>query len=108
MQTNYDCPFITSDNPGFTVKNGKEFYNTEFGFFQEFGFPISPRSLLLIKLEEKDEINMIVKKIVYQKVSPNNVNYYNLGTSFLANKQIFAQFKDQLEIIRQLLIKNVT
>ena len=104
--TDYRCPFVTSDNPGFTIKNECEFYNLELGFVQQFAFPLSPKSLFLLDARIADNNLTLERNIHYQKVTPIQVNFYNMGTAFTANERIFSQLKDQLDIAKNLLIKN--
>jgi len=106
LRTSFDAPFITSDNPGFTIQDGTKFFNLNLGFVQEFVFPLSPTSLLLIDFRIKDPVDTIYKRISYNTILPNQVNYYNLGTCFLCKKRIISYNSDQLEIAKNILLVN--
>jgi len=103
MQTDYDVPFITSDNPGFTLKNQVEVYNLELNFIDQFCFQISPRSLLIINLKKPEFDNLIVKRVEYKKASPEAVFQYNMATFHNANNKVFSNSNIYLNSLRHII-----
>jgi len=97
LYTDYDNPFITSDNPGYAIDNKNEIQNTNFASAFHFIFPISPKSLLCLKKSQKKSFE-IFKEILYHKVNPSNVISFNNSILLYSNQIIISQLKEQLEI----------
>ncbi len=104
--TEYSCPFITSDNPGYTIRDGKTFYNTNFSYAQQIVFPLSPRSIFMIDARIPDNENLIFKRIRFRKLIPSEVGFYNLGTVLGCNSKILGLTEESLEVARNLAISN--
>lgn len=99
--TDYENPFITSDNPGFTFNKNDKLYNTHFSIIDAFVFPISPKSLLCLrKVIRRKDLN-IFKEIKYQKVQLINVLNFNKATALSANELIISNLKDPLLITKK-------
>lgn len=93
--TDYSNPFITSDNPGFTLDAKNRILNTNFNKALFFVFPISPKSLLILKKAENVSLE-IFKQINYLKAKPYEVLNFNCATLKSSNKLIISQLEEQL------------
>ncbi|MCB9282658.1 MAG: DUF4238 domain-containing protein [Lewinellaceae bacterium] len=98
FQTDYQNPFITSDNPGYTLKNFREVYNMNFDYIDGFAFPLSPKSLLYFS--KSDSLNRfdLFKTINYKKATNRIVLLFNNGTIINSSKFIFSNTEEQLVI----------
>lgn len=97
-QTDYNNPFITSDNPGYTLRNFREVLNLNFNYSDGFAFPISPRSLLYFSKYIPSNQSGLYKTIAYTKATTDLVLLFNNGTVMNSSKFIFSNMKEQLVI----------
>ena len=100
MTTNYENPFITSDNPGFNLDKKDQIYNTDFDSAHSMVFPISPKSLLVLNKAQRSDLN-IYKNIYYKKMSLKSILKINKATSKNAYKLIISNSKEQLHITKK-------
>ncbi len=100
--TNYECPFITSDNPGFTMNYRDKIFNTNFDNIQAFVFPISPKSVLFLIKSHKKCCD-IFKKFFYNNIDLITVKKINKAIADMANEIIIGHSKEQLELIGKLI-----
>lgn len=98
FQTDYQNPFITSDNPGYTLRNLREIFNMNFGYIDGFAFPISPKSLLYFSKGNSLNQLELYKKITYTRATKDIVLLFNNGTIINSFKYIFSNMKEQLII----------
>ena len=97
-QTEYQNPFITSDNPVYTLRNFREVFNMNFNFVDGFAFPISPKSLLYFSKANSSNRFDLYKTITYSKATKDIVLLFNNGTIINSSKFIFSNMKEQLVI----------
>lgn len=95
--TSYENPFITSDNPGFTLNSKNEIFNTEFDFIDAFVFPISPKSILILRKSDKKSLE-IYQNIQYKKTNIKTLLSLNQATVSSSKEIIIGQSKEQLLI----------
>lgn len=100
FQTIPTNPFITSDNPGFTIKDDKYIFNTDLNYVDSFVFPISPISLLYLSKEDSTDKKLLFRKINYKKASNEIVLYFNSGTYMSSRKMIISGNENQLTITK--------
>jgi hypothetical protein len=96
--TSNQLPFITSDNPGFTMKNGSEIHNTNLAVVDSLIFPISPRSTLQLKRNKVRPDLLLYQNIVRKKLSPGEVSLINAGVFHNCNEIIIGNIEEQLII----------
>lgn len=96
-RTDYQNPFITSDNPGYTLNGFSNCYNCHFDNIDSFVFPLSPTRLITIKKTISNRESILYKKIHY--VNSNMVLIYNQLTIKTANRFILGGNEDQLNIM---------
>ncbi|OEY72191.1 DUF4238 domain-containing protein [Salegentibacter salarius] len=101
MKTNYENPFITSDNPGFNLNEKDQIFNTDFDSANSLVFPISPKSILILKRSEKNDLG-IFKNVSYKKMKINSVLSVNKATLKNANDIIIGNSKEQLLITKKI------
>lgn len=97
-RTSYELPFITSDNPGFSRKNGIEFYNTSFASVDELFFPISPKTALVLRRDKLVGNLLLYQNIKVNKATLDMVSIYNAGTFHNCNNIILGNTEEQLII----------
>jgi hypothetical protein len=99
MVTNPDQPFITSDNPGFTIDAQNQPHNLNFNEAMIFGFPLSPlHCLLLIRNMEGQSTNKAYIDVDY--ISPDDPMYVraiNRATFRTSYKFIYSNLESVLE-----------
>ncbi|MFO7720322.1 MAG: DUF4238 domain-containing protein [Gillisia sp.] len=100
LNTDYENPFITSDNPGFNLNENNHIFNADFDFVNALVFPISPKSILVLKRSENQDLE-IFKKIQYRRMNIQGVLSINKATSQNANKIIISNSKEQLIITKE-------
>lgn len=98
--TDYENPFITSDNPGFNINEKNQIFNTDFDFANALIFPISPKSILVLKKSNKKDYE-IFKKIIYKRINLQGVLNINKGTFQNSNEIIISNSKEQLLITKK-------
>lgn len=97
--TDNDIPFITSDNPGFTIDQTENIYNTNFAHINCFAFPISPRSMILLNRNDKKKDLFIFKEYKRKKATTEFVILLNRGTLFNSNDLIISNLREDLIIV---------
>lgn len=105
FQTEYNKPFITSDNPGYTVDSSDKTFNTNFGKAQIFAFPISPKSMFVLKKRSNQKDLDIYKRYKKRKAKNDLVLKFNLGTMRMANEMILSNLKEEPQILKTLIYK---
>ena len=100
FQTSLDNPFITSDNPGFTMKDFKEVHNTNLNYVDSYNFPLSPKSILCLTKYGYRNDELLNRKITYKTADKDLVLFFNSGTYFNASKIILSSSEDQLNITK--------
>lgn len=100
MNTTYENPFITSDNPGFNLNEKDQIFNTDFESANSLVFPISPKSILVLRRSEKKDLG-IFKNIYYKKMKISSVLSVNKATLKNANDIIISNSKEQLLITKK-------
>lgn len=97
FKTTPDYPFITSDNPGWTLTNEERHANVSFGNWAIFSFPLSPEMLLVILNKEHDfDAHGITKNIHFINVSKEIVDYENFATVVNSIEMIISNNMDTL------------
>ncbi|HZV69311.1 MAG TPA: DUF4238 domain-containing protein [Saprospiraceae bacterium] len=98
-QTSLGNPFITSDNPGFTIHPGNIVGNLNFGSAIAFVFPITPTRLIYIDMEKASTMLNGTKTIEYREANNELINLANLATKNNSANYLFSNSKDMLENI---------
>lgn len=88
-------PFISSDNPGFTVHHGSRISDMHFGSADYFFFPISTSSTLIIDVKQKDSHKMD-SRLEHQMVDSKRVNQINEATIENCIELIFSNKREVL------------
>ncbi len=101
LRTTVDCPFITSDNPGFTVDLNNNVYNLDLYHVTQFFFPLSPFTMLHIDLTLKEDDSMIKRHFTIRNVSSKEVLWLNTCTIQNCNEMIVSNSEDNLNILKQ-------
>ena len=89
--------FLTSDNPGFTVKDGVKVYNTSYKDFDSVGFPLNSKQLLILNIRRQTNPLIIKRRVHYVKCDSRDMELLNQGTTFNSIKHIFCQDSSYLE-----------
>lgn len=105
-QTDYQNPFITSDNPGYTLRNFQEVFNMNFNYVDGFAFPISPKSLLYFSKGNSSNRFDLYKTITYSKATKDIVLLFNNGTIINSTKFIFSNMEYPLVITAEFIKQN--
>lgn len=105
LRTDVSCPFITSDNPGFTLDAAENVYNTNFIFARYFFFPVSPLTMICIDFNEKYSDQLIQRSFPVIRIGPEVVLQLNVGTMRNCNEKVLSNSEDQLNILRNLNIE---
>ncbi|ACU61674.1 DUF4238 domain-containing protein [Chitinophaga pinensis] len=92
--------FITSDNPGFTIYDGKVVSLGGFEGDYEFHFPISPEACLYLNSKHVEDNRLIEKTIYHEWIDQSVVHTLNLSTHAISMKAIFARDRSILEIYK--------
>jgi len=100
INTDYENPFVTSDNPGFTLNEKNQIFNTDFDFVDSFIFPISPKSILALKKSEKKDLE-IFKIFYYKKINIQGVLSINKATLQNSKEIIISNSEEQLLITKK-------
>lgn len=104
-KTPYNQPFITSDNPGFTRDINNKIHNTNFSKINYFCFPISPKSMIILKRNNlKDDLN-IFKEYKIIKTNQKLLINLNKATMINSNQFVFSHLKEEPLIIKKLFQK---
>lgn len=94
-------PFLTSDNPGYTVHPGGLIGNLHFGSAMALAFPISKTRMFFITYNNRDGNELIIKKINYKNTSDESLKEFNSATIINATEKIFSNSSEYLdELIR--------
>lgn len=99
--TSPDYPFITSDNPGFSVDQNEAVHNMNYYNAIAMGFPISPTRLLVIRPDELDPYTPIIKEVKYINANKEFVHLSNQATINTSIESIYSGNKDILLSINQ-------
>lgn len=102
FQTTIDYPFITSDNPGCTVTPNEKIVNTGFSDWSVFSFPINPQLLFLVINGQRDEHDVIMKKIHYRHANRQFVDMANKAVVSNCNETLLSHSKEVLNKISNL------
>jgi hypothetical protein len=100
FQTTAMNPFITSDNPGFTIKDSNKVFNTNLKFVDSFVFPISPRSILFLSKNNNIDKRLLYREIDYKQANKDLVLFFNSGTYMTSMKIIISGSNNQLTITK--------
>jgi hypothetical protein len=103
--TSESTPFITSDNPGFTIHEDGKTENMFFGSAKIFVFPLSKTRLLVVYSEDKDENRMIFKKLYYEEVSNDMLKLVYESTIENCTEKVFSNSKQTLDKILKEILK---
>ncbi len=95
--TDESNPFLTSDNPGFTVHEGDAVGNLFLGSAKAFAFPISKTRLFVIMPDDRDGNELITKRIKYIETPEDFLKLSNKATIINSEERIFSNSKDLLE-----------
>lgn len=90
--------FITSDNPGFTIYDGKVISLGGFEGDYEFYFPLSPEACLYMNSKHLENTQLIEKTIYHEWVDQSLVHTLNMATHAVSIRAIFARDRSVLEI----------
>ena len=96
--TSNQVPFITSDNPGFTIKNGTEIHNTNLAIVDSLVFPISPTCALQLKRNSIKQDLLLYRKTKTVIASQDDVSVINAGSFHNCNETILSNLEEQLTI----------
>jgi len=102
LYTEYNNPFITSDNPGFTIQPDNKILNMEFGKVNRFIFPISPKCSLALFKNDKKTLN-IYKELQFKKATLRMIQDINKGTLINSHELIIGSLKEQLLITQKIM-----
>lgn len=102
FQTTPDYPFITSDNPGFTVTPDEKIVNTGFSDWSVFSFPINPQLLFIVMNGQRDEHDVIMKTIHYRYANRQFVDLANKAAVSNCNETVLSHNKEVLNKISNL------
>ena len=98
LHSRHNWPFISCDNPGFTVHHGHKISDMHFGSAEYFFFPISTTSTLMVNLKERDS-NKMDSSLEHQIIDSKKVNQINTATIencmeliFSNNREVLSQF----------------
>lgn len=97
LYTEYNNPFITSDNPGYTIQPDNKILNMEFGKVDRFIFPVSPKSSLVLFKNNRKTLD-IYKELKFKKATLRMVLDINRGTLINSNQILIGNLKEQLLI----------
>ena len=100
FETTPQCPFITSDNPGFCIDNNEQVHNLNFADTAGFIFPLTPRHILLITAHFTDQVGSI-KHIHYRSAKPDLVEIINRGTFLVSYKKAVSNDANALRYVWQ-------
>jgi len=90
-----DIPFISSDNPGFSLHPGGLVEHLYFGTAVSFSFPLTKNRFLHFDLSLKND----GKKLQYKNVSASIIDQFNRRTIEMSEKRIFSDSKKYLEYV---------
>lgn len=90
-------PFLTSDNPGYSVHEGDKIGNLFLGSAKSFAFPISKTRLFVITPDDRDGNELIIKKIKYIEMPEEFIRLSNKATIINAEERIFSNSKKYLD-----------
>lgn len=97
FSTDDSKPFLTSDNPGFTVHEGDIIGNLFLGSAKAFAFPISKTKLLVITPDDIDGNELLIKRIKYIETPEKFLRLSNKATIINTEERIFSNSKEYLE-----------
>ncbi len=94
-----DFPFITSDNPGFTVDNNNETHNLNFNEAQVFCFPLSPLHCLCLSKKQNEVHETSLHKVINNGniEDPMLIRAINRSTYLTSHNFIYGNEKNALE-----------
>ena len=101
--TTVAMPFVTSDNPGFTLAKENQVFNLEIGHTHTMVFPISCLSALVINFKVDPEYSnrLIYKNIHRKNAEPSAVDIINQGTACSCMEYIYGLTPDSLIIAHE-------
>lgn len=99
--TTPNFPFITNDNPGFTMHDGDIVRNTLVNGAKAFAFPVTPLHLFVISPNDTEGFKSIIKPINYRFTNQKFVELTNNATIINSSKIIISNRKEILEDIRK-------
>lgn len=101
--------FVTSDNPGYTMKrigSGDDYgiFNLDLRDFHQVFFPLNSKQALLFKDFNHNHTPQIIRPIQYADLSSEEVMRFNLGSHFCTNGKMFCEDRDYLKSFRERLL----
>lgn len=98
-----EMPFITSDNPGFTLAKENQVFNLEFDRVHSMAFPISSLSALRIDFKKDPAYSnkLIYKSIKRKKAGKEMVDSINQGTACTCLEYIYGISQEALTITHE-------
>lgn len=90
-------PFITSDNPGYTLDERERVHNLNFGDAKAYQFPLSPKLLLLIMLPVGSVPITVNKEIGHAQSDSELTRLLNRASVPYSYKRIFSNDKNEMQ-----------
>ena len=100
MYTNFECPFICSDNPGHTIDKNGNIHNTNFNNINIFVFPLSSTHCLVLR-RNQIESSLLKMRIPKIKASLDDVRLVNNSTYFNCTNFILSSSKSEIIITKE-------
>ena len=100
LQTALSYPFITSDNPGFSIDPKGQVHNLAFSHSKTFWFPLTPEYVLSILV--RPNVDVVLENTIYHQVADSTiVDEINQATFKNSYQEVFSNDETALQRVWQ-------